>query len=204
MLAGSTTLPFAKIREGAEIFLPDVALYSRPGPAWKTKRNARPACAKNSRESLARSGGHGGASSDIFSLFEIDGAAGAGRTRLKDLANGGTLDVMDKGLAASARRGQQIAGRFIDAGPWHIGFGIVVGLCKSEVAAILLVLNHSGSGVELRESLHELIYRCRLHRRSLVQCAMAPILSVVAFGVDASDESLESLSRYGEAVENLR
>ncbi|MDP3676458.1 MAG: hypothetical protein Q8R44_15395 [Novosphingobium sp.] len=53
---------------------------------------------------------------------------------------------MDQALAAQAATYGEflIAGRFVDLGPWHIGFGILLPLRKSESLAIRLALSDGG------------------------------------------------------------
>lgn len=107
---------------------------------------------------------------------------------------------MDASLAASARPGMVLAGRFLDAGPWFIGFGIVHALKKSEAVAICLALAHDGELDDTRGGLHELVYPCRIHGDDLVLAAIAPMVTAMALAIDASGANMAAiLSGLGEA-----
>jgi hypothetical protein len=130
----------------------------------------------------------------FFSIFETEGPHPEGGVMVKDLLDEGrALHVMDNGLAASAEQGAMFAARFVDLGPWHVGFGIVLMLRKSEAAAILIALSHDGELADKRDSLHELVYLCRIHDSDLVVAALAPLISVLSLAIDASEVEMEEI-----------
>jgi hypothetical protein len=103
---------------------------------------------------------------------------------------------MDNALAATvAKKGEMlIAGRFLDLGPWHIGFGIVLPLRKSEALAVSLTL-FEGANLEARRSgLHELLYLAELHDENLVMAALEPLIAALAMAVDADLIDVEDLT----------
>jgi hypothetical protein len=130
----------------------------------------------------------------FFSIFETEGPHPEGGVMVKDLLDEGrALHVMDNGLAASAEQGAIFAARFVDLGPCHVGFGIVLMLRKSEAAAILIALSHDGELADKRDSLHELVYLCRIHDSDLVVAALAPLISVLSLAIDASEVEMEEI-----------
>lgn len=133
----------------------------------------------------------------IFSVFAIEVAPGHAGVLARDLLDDGrTVPIMDHALAAqTAHHGEiLIAGRFLDLGPWHIGFGIVLPLRKSEALAISLALSHEGDLEARRGSLHELLYPAHLHGDDLVMTALEPVIASVALAIDADMIDVEHLA----------
>jgi hypothetical protein len=126
--------------------------------------------------------------SAIFSIFEVEGAAAEGEVRLRDLLDDRRLIlVMDQALAAQAaiRKDWLIAGRLVDLGPWHISFGIVFPIRKSEAVAIRLAVNSDEEVEAARGSLHELIYPAQLHGYDILMAAMEPVIRSFAVAIDS-------------------
>lgn len=123
----------------------------------------------------------------IFSAFMVERAHEQGGVVARDLLDEGPIiHIMDQALAAQAAiYGQMlVAGRFVDLGPWHIGFGIVVPLRKSEALAIRLALS-DGEDLEIaRSTLHELVYPSHLHGENLVMTALEPMITALALAID--------------------
>lgn len=123
----------------------------------------------------------------IFSVFAVEPTHQQGGVRARDLLDDGrALLVMDHALAAQAAHHGEflIAGRFIDLGPWHIGFGIVLPLRKSEVLAIRLALSGEDDLENARGTLHELLYPAHLHGDDVVMAALEPMVTVLALAID--------------------
>lgn len=184
--------------EGTAHFLVDAALFSRPGDPRARARRKRPvdriAPKLPVKRDPLRSAIAARLPQAFFSIFETEGPHPDGGIMVKDLLDEGrSLHVMDNGLAASAEQGAMFAARFVDLGPWHTGFGIVLMLRKSEVAAILIALSHDGELADKRDSLHELVYLCRFHHSDLVVAALAPIISALSQVIDASDVEMEEI-----------
>jgi hypothetical protein len=184
--------------EGTAHFLVAAALFSRPGDPLARTRRKRPVDRivpklPVKREPL-RSAIAARLPRAFFSIFETEGPHPEGGVMVKDLLDEGrALHVMDNGLAASAEQGAIFAARFVDLGPWHVGFGIVLMLRKSEAAAILIALSHDGELADKRDSLHELVYLCRIHDSDLVVAALAPLISVLSLAIDASEVEMEEI-----------
>jgi len=186
------------LEEGAAHFLTDTALFSRPGDPFARAGRKRPvdriAPRLPARRDPLRSAIAARLPRAFFSIFETQGPHPDGGVTVKDLVDEGRpLRVMDNGLAASAEPGAMFAARFVDLGPWHVGFGIVLMLRKSEAAAILIAVSHGGELADKRGSLHELVYLCRLHHGDLVVAALAPMISALSLAIDASDVELEQI-----------
>lgn len=184
--------------EGAMHFLADAALFSRPGDPLAGRRRKRPvdriAPQLPVKRDPVRSAIAAALPQAFFSIFETEGPHPEGGVMVKDLLDEDrSLHVMDNGLAASAEQGAIFAARFVDLGPWHVGFGIVLMLRKSEAAAILIAFSHDSEPADKRDSLHELVCRCRLHHSDLVVAALAPIISALSHAIDASDIRLEEI-----------
>ena len=103
---------------------------------------------------------------------------------------------MDNSLASWASRRDEavIAGRFVDLGPWYVGFGIVRSMRKSEVLAIRLALSHEGDLETKRDNLHELIYPAVLHNEDLVMTALEPMIIAFADAVDRDMIDMEEIA----------
>lgn len=135
--------------------------------------------------------------SAIFSVYAVEVAHGPGSVLARDLLDDGrAIAIMDHALAAqTAGLGEiLIAGRFVDLGPWHIGFGIIVPLRKSEALAICLAHSHEGSLESRRGSLHELLYPAELHGDDLVMTALEPLITSLALAVDADMIGMSDLA----------
>lgn len=123
----------------------------------------------------------------IFSVFAIDEAHTQGGVLARDLLDDGrVIHIMDNALAvqAAGRDELLLAGRFLDLGPWYVGFGIVLPLRKSEALAISLTLSHDGELEEKRGDLHELLYLADLYGDSLVMAALEPMIMALAAAID--------------------
>jgi hypothetical protein len=171
------------------ILMKDTALYSRPGNAVTRLTRKRPI------DRIVRKlpptdelSAHLAARLPFafFSIFEVAEPGRDGRIVLTDLLDGGRrIQVFDNSLASTGRAGTVVAGRFVDLGPWHIGFGTVVALRRSEAAAIVIALSQCGELEGKRDDLHELIYACRLHDEDLVMEAAMPVIAAFAAAVDS-------------------
>ena len=130
----------------------------------------------------------------FFSVFEVESRSAGGGVVVRDLIDGGrSLTVMDAGWNESVRPGMFLAARLLDLGPWHVGFGIVFALRRSEAAAILIALSYEGEVAEKCDSLHELVYLTRLHDADLVALALEPIIAAVSLMIDESEMDIEDL-----------
>ena len=122
-----------------------------------------------------------------FSVFAAERAHEQGGILAQDLFDDGRfMHIMDQALATQAAIYGEIlfTGRFVDLGPWHIGFGIVVPLRKSEALAIRLAVS-DGDDIEIaRNTLHELIYPSHLHSENLVMTALEPVITALALAID--------------------
>lgn len=132
-----------------------------------------------------------------FSVFEIVRIDSDSRILLKDLLDDAReLTMVDHALARSGRPGGVFAARLLDAGPWHMGLGIVVVVRKSAAVALGMLLDREG-----REGLHELIYHCELHDIDLATAVVMPVLEELCEQFDQSPqpvaELLQTLRRPG-------
>ena len=176
---------------GEAEMLADTALYSRKGAlgARAGKRRAIDRIAPKlplQRDPL-KSAIAARLPAAIFSVFAVERAHGQGTVLARDLLDDGrAIHVMDQALAAQAATYGEIliAGRFVDLGPWHIGFGIVLPLRKSESLAIRLALSDGGDIETARGTLHELIYPAHLHGGDLVMTALEPVITALALAID--------------------
>ena len=133
----------------------------------------------------------------IFSVFAVERAHEQGGVVTRDLLDDGRpIHIMDQALAAQAAiHGEfPIAGRFIDLGPWHIGFGIVLPLRKSEATAIRLALSDGQDTQYARATLHELIYPAHLHGGDLVMTALEPLITALALAIDTDTIDMDDLA----------
>ncbi len=133
----------------------------------------------------------------VFSILAIEEPHGQGGILARDLLDGGrALHVMDNALAAQAAQWDEIviAGRFVDLGPWYIGFGIILPLRKSEVLAISLAISHEGDLETRRDNLHELVYPAHLHGDNLVMAALEPLISTLALAIDTGTIEMDDLA----------
>jgi hypothetical protein len=190
---------FTELDEDIAIYLADTCLYSRPGDPFVRGRARRPVdriapklnlkgdpLAATIAERLPHA---------FFSVFEIIDTDPSGRVAVKDLVDGGRrLEIMDNALAKSGKRGTVFTGRFVNLGPWHAGFGIVVTLKKSEAAAIVVAVSHSGDLAEKRDGLHELVYCSRIHDEDLVMHALEPMIVALSMAIDLSDIGVEEIA----------
>lgn len=132
-----------------------------------------------------------------FSIFAIEGAYEQGGVIARDLLDEGSaaLHIMDQALAAQAAAWGEfpIAGRFVDLGPWYIGFGIVVPLRKSEIVAIRLAVSGAEDKRAAQETLHELIYPSHLHGANLVMAALEPMITAFASAIDSDTIEFDDL-----------
>ncbi|MDR2856574.1 MAG: hypothetical protein LBV50_01855 [Novosphingobium sp.] len=123
----------------------------------------------------------------FFSVFTVVGLHEEGGVWMHDLLDKGRpLWLMDRSLAVQAAGQDEflIAGRFLDLGPWHVGFGIVHPLRKSEALAISLACTGDEDLAARRGDLHELVYSTELHGDNLVMAALEPIITSIAFAID--------------------
>jgi hypothetical protein len=167
----------------------DTALFSRPGaPIFRAHRKraidrlARKLPVKRDplKASLAEQ-----LPAAFFSAFEAKEVQPDGSVFALDvLDENRPVCVMDASLAQSITPGTLFAGRFIDVGPWHIGFGVIIPLRKSEALALALAMSHEGDLSEKRDSLHEIVYFCHIHRSNLVTEALEPLILALSFAID--------------------
>jgi hypothetical protein len=135
----------------------------------------------------------------LFSMFEVEAVSISGEITLRDLLdNDRVLTIMDMSLAKYARAGMLIAGRFVDVGQWHIAFGIIVTLKKSEMLAISLGLSIFDDLESKRDTLCPLVYHARIHGAPLTLTAVTPLIELIAAAVDAGaidvDEALDGFT----------
>lgn len=133
----------------------------------------------------------------LFSVFVVERVHEEGGVLARDLLHDGpTIHIMDRALAAQvAILGEfPIAGRFVDLGPWHIGFGIVVPLRKSEAMAIRLGIVNEADSTQARAALHELVYPAHLHDLDLVMLALEPAITALAHAIDTGDLGIDDLA----------
>ena len=133
----------------------------------------------------------------IFSIFLVERAHDKGGVVARDLLDDDkAIHIMDRALAAQvAALGEfPIAGRFVDLGSWHIGFGIVVPLRKSETVAIRLGIADEADIPDARAILHELVYPAHLHSLDLVMLALEPAITALAHLVDTGDLDIDDFA----------
>ncbi len=176
-------------------FITDTALYSRPGDPIVRVARKRPIDRIAQRLGVRNDRLLGLVAnrlpSAFFSIFKVEECDETGHVVVRDLVDGGRrLEVMDNGLAQTAP-GTIFAARLVDLGPWHIGFGIVVVLRKSEAVAVLIALSHPGELAEKRDSLHELIYGSRIHATNLILEALEPLFLAMSMVIDMGDVEVE-------------
>lgn len=181
--------------------LGDTALYSRKGQpglrAGKRRAIDRIAPKLSVKRDPLKSMIASRMPDSVFSVFEVEKAHPQGGVLARDLLDDGrAVHIMDNALAAQvSRRGEiRLAGRFLDLGPWHIGFGIVLPLRKSEALAIGLALSHEDAPEAPRDNLHELIYPAHLHGDNLVMAALEPMIMALAMAVDTDMISGEDIA----------
>lgn len=140
----------------------------------------------------------------FFTVLEVEGPHEQGGVLAWDLLDDErSIHIMDKALAAQAVESSDIrlAGRFLDVGPWHIGFGIIQTLRKSEALAICLALSSGEEPEAQRDNLHELIYPASLHGDNLVMTALEPMIMALAMGIDMDMIDAEDiLGHFGAAL----
>lgn len=134
--------------------------------------------------------------SAFFSIFRIEQPHAEGGVLARDLLDDGrSIHIMDQALAASAAEASDVrfAGRILDLGPWHIGFGIVQRLRKSEALAIWLAVSHQEDLQARRDDLHELIYPAYLYGDNLVMTALEPLIMSLALAIDMEDAEADDI-----------
>ena len=132
-----------------------------------------------------------------FSVFLVERMHEDGAVLARDLLDEcAAIRVMDRALAAQvAALGEfAIAGRLVDLGPWHIGFGIVVPLRRSEAMAIRLGIADEADLTDARATLHELVYPAHLHGLDLVMLALEPAITALADAIDTGDLGIDDLA----------
>lgn len=128
----------------------------------------------------------------FFSVFEVVDGHADGGVRARDLIAGGPeLHIMDEGLAASVSVGALFAGRFVAIGPWHVGFGVVSTLARSEAVALMLAADHPATG---RTRLHEVVYRADVHGDNLAMHAVEPLIATLSDTIDASSATIDEIA----------
>ncbi|WP_189621697.1 hypothetical protein [Novosphingobium colocasiae] len=133
----------------------------------------------------------------VFSILAIDEPHEQGGVLARDLLDDGRIiHVMDSALAVQAAQWDDvvIAGRFVDLGPWHVGFGIVLPLRKSETMAVSLAMSNAEDIGASRDSLHELFYPAHLHGDDLVMAALEPLIAAFAAAIDADMIDIDDLT----------
>ena len=185
---------------GLEDMLADAALYSTKGPsgirAGRRRAIDRIAPKLRFKNDPLKSFIAARLPAAVYSLWEIGEAQVAGGVLARDLLNDSReIHIMDHGLAAhAAGQGEKlIAGRFLNLGPWHIGFGIVRTIRKSEAVAVRLACSQNGPDRGLRGNLHELIYPAQLHEENIVMTALEQVIMPVAFAIDAGMIDVDAL-----------
>ncbi len=97
-----------------------------------------------------------------FSLFRVTGRHEAAGLWLEDLLEGDRrLWIVDEALEASAPEGVILGMRLFDAGPFHAGFGIIVGP-DEETLDFCLKAKARGGPLPFRHSLAATLYGDRL------------------------------------------
>lgn len=140
--------------------------------------------------------------SAVFSVFLVERVHEQGGVVARDLLTDGEphVRIMDASLAEHVKkRGKiYIAGRFVDLGPWLLGFGIIATLRKSDTVAIRLALSMMADRQSAQQSLHQLIYSAEIRRSDLVMGAFEPILMDIALAIDVgaidADDIIADLS----------
>lgn len=172
----------------------DVALYSRPGNPFARQRRKRPIdriapkLAKNLDPLAAEIARH--LPNAFYTVCEVRDGHPDGGVVVNDLMNEGRpLHLMDVSLAISAPNRTLFGIRLLDLGAWHVGFGIVDVLRRSEAAAILLASSPTGAPGR-SDCLHELVYAARLNDLDLVTLALEPVIGAISAVVDADDMPL--------------
>jgi hypothetical protein len=172
---------------GEEIeFLTDAALFSRPVDT-RTLRMGKSAIDRIA--SKLKDGGDplrreiiAALPQALFSCLEVTGKHPEEGLTLVDLLDGKRCyRLVDEGLQASTQVGSLFAGRFLPLGSRLVGFGIVIGLRKSEATAIRMV---HANVEEWPGGLHEIIYTCRLHGIDLIVEVLRPMLEMLALSID--------------------
>jgi hypothetical protein len=77
-------------------------------------------------------------------------------------------------------------------GPWHVGFGVVSSLARSEAVALMLAADHPTTG---RTRLHEVVYRADIHGDNLAMHAIEPLIATLADAVDGTQTPVEDVAR---------
>jgi hypothetical protein len=175
--------------------LSDTALFSRRDPLRARRAIDRIAGKLPVKRDPLKSAIAARLPAAIFSIFRVIGLHKDGGVHALDLLDRQRpIHIMDHALAQQVQVIGEvlIAGRFVDLGPWYVGFGIVVPLRKSESLAIMLALSASDGGPdeieEKRHDLHELIYQSHLMGEDLVMRAVEPMISAIAMGIDMEED----------------
>ena len=182
---------------GIQEMLADTALYSRKGSSGGRRAIDRIAPKLPVKRDPLKSAIAARLPDAFFSVLEIGEVHPQGGVLARDLLDGGrVLHVMDNALAVQVTEqgGLLLAGRFVDLGPWHIGFGIVTRVRKSEAVAISLALSQSDDQESARDNLHELLYPAHLYGGNLVMAALEPMIMSLAMAIDTDMIEIDDLA----------
>lgn len=131
--------------------------------------------------------------SAAYSIFEIR-AVEESAILLADMLDGERiLRLADVDLEGVPEVGALLAGRVLDLGGRHVEIGTTLALDKSEAAALITVVASELAPAATRDSLHELVYRSRVHQRHLVVDLAEPLVLAFAESLDASDLSVAEI-----------
>lgn len=185
------------VDEQGAVLLMDAALFSRPDEPDAPRAIDRLAPKAGRDNALTKAIAARLPTAD-FSVYEAGATHPDGGLKAFDMLAGTEVHIMDEGLAASFEPGGFFAGRFAGLGPWHIGFGVVSKLTRSEVVALIL----AASGPDGRDELHEMVYRADLHGEILIMSAVEPAIALIATMIDESSTPIgEIAGRLARAME---
>ncbi len=185
------------VDEQGAVLLMDAALFSRPDEPDALRAIDRLAPRAGQDNALTKAIVARLPAAD-FSVFEARAPHPDGGIKAFDILAGTEVHIMDEGLAASFEPGGFFAGRFAGLGPWHIGFGVVSKLTRSEAVALII----AAAGPEGRDQLHEMVYRADLHGEILIMSAIEPAIAQVAMMIDESSTPIgEIAARLARAME---
>ncbi len=182
-------------KETADFFC-DAALYSRPDLGRKRRERAIDRIAKKvakSRDPLVTFIAQA-LPKAAFSIFELKAVNPDGSVELHDLLERREIQVMDNALATNGKPGLLFAARFIELGPWHLGFGIVIPLRKSETLALLITFPVDDDIGESQEALSQLVYTSRIHKLDLVRTALDPMIDLLVERIEQTPSDISQLS----------
>ncbi len=185
------------VDEQGAVLLMDAALFSRPDEPDAPRAIDRLAPKAGRDNALTKAIAARLPAAD-FSVFQALAPHPDGGIKALDILAGTEVHIMDEGLAASFEPGGFFAGRFAGLGPWHIGFGVVSKLTRSEAVALII----AAAGPEGRDQLHEMVYRADLHGEILIMSAVEPAIAQVAMMIDESSTPIgEIAARLARAME---